>query len=201
MLVDFLSNLLFSTVWDVIFGTLATLIAAYFTYKSRHLLVAPVWPILFNGLIIGTMLTYMIGTVAWLPWLTMVGEVTMEVLIPLVMANLYDFGVCMQDMTVVILRSVQLVMCAVMSLLFGMASAVFASKAATGFAKNLRHDMFYRVQNFDFANIDKFSTASIITRITSDVATLQMCFQMMIRMAIRCPSRSWTSAALPTVCC
>ena len=117
----------------------------------------------------------------------MIGEVAMEVIIPLVMADLYDYGVCMQDMTVVVLRSVQLVMCAVMSLLFGMASAVFASKAATGFAKNLRHDMFHHVQNFSFHNIDKFSTASIVTRLTSDVANIQMTFQMMIRMAVRCP--------------
>lgn len=71
-----ISSLLFSTVWDAIFGTLATLIAAYFTYKSRHLLVAPVWPILFNGLIIGTMLTLMMtGGFAWIPWLTMCFEI------------------------------------------------------------------------------------------------------------------------------
>ncbi|MBQ7936379.1 MAG: QueT transporter family protein [Clostridia bacterium] len=71
-----LSNLLFSTVWDVVFGSLATLIAAYFTYKSNHLLVAPIWPILFNGLIIGTMLTFMIlGHFEWLAWLTMMLEV------------------------------------------------------------------------------------------------------------------------------
>jgi uncharacterized membrane protein len=71
-----ISNLLFSTPWDALFGTLATLIAAYFTYKSRHILVAPIWPILFNGLIIGTMLTFMmVGSFQWLPWLTMVGEV------------------------------------------------------------------------------------------------------------------------------
>ena len=119
--------------------------------------------------------------------LCMVGEVTMEVIIPLVMANLYDYGVVMQDMQVVIVKSIQLVLCALASLGFGVASAIFASKAGTGFAKNLRHDMFYRVQKFSFSNIDKFSTASIVTRPTSDVANLQMTFQMMIRMAIRCP--------------
>lgn len=71
-----LSNLLFSTVWDALFGTLATLIAAYFTYKSRRMLIAPIWPILFNGIIIGTMLTFMIiGEFQWLPWLTMMFEV------------------------------------------------------------------------------------------------------------------------------
>ena len=124
---------------------------------------------------------------AFLSPLCMIGEVTMEVLIPLVMANLYDFGIEMQDMSIIITRSMQLVICAAMSLCFGVLSAVFAAKAATGFAKNLRHDMFYRVQKFSFSNIDKFSSASIVTRLTSDVANLQMTFQMLIRMAIRCP--------------
>ena len=119
--------------------------------------------------------------------LCMVGEVTMEVLIPLVMAQLYDYGIVMQNMQIVVTRSVLLVLCAIASLSFGVASAVFASKAGTGFAKNLRHDMFYNVQKFSFSNIDKFSSASIVTRLTSDVANLQMTFQMMIRMGIRCP--------------
>ena len=119
--------------------------------------------------------------------ITMIGEVTMEVLIPLVMASLYDYGVRLQDMQIVVTRSIQLVVCALMSLGFGVLSAVFASRAGTGFAKNLRQDMFYRVQRFSFGNIDKFSSASIVTRLTSDVANLQMTFQMMIRMAVRCP--------------
>ena len=124
---------------------------------------------------------------AMLSPLCMIGEVSMEVLIPLVMADLYDYGVVLQDMQVVITKSIQLVLFAIASLCFGVLSAVFASKAGTGFAKNLRHDMFYHVQKFSFANIDKFSSASIVTRLTSDVANLQMTFQMMIRMAIRCP--------------
>ena len=119
--------------------------------------------------------------------ITMIGEVAMEVLIPLVMASLYDYGVRLQDMQIVTTRSIQLVVCALMSLGFGVLSAVFASRAGTGFAKNLRQDMFYRVQRFSFGNIDKFSSASIVTRLTSDVANLQMTFQMMIRMAVRCP--------------
>ena len=119
--------------------------------------------------------------------LTMIGEVAMEVTIPLVMADLYDYGIKLQNMNVVVAKSILLVLCALASLCFGVASAVFASKAGTGFAKNLRHDMFHRVQSFGFANIDKFSTASIVTRLTSDVANLQMSFQMMIRMAIRSP--------------
>ena len=119
--------------------------------------------------------------------LCMVGEVAMEVLIPLVMADLYDYGIKLQDMQVVAAKSGILVLCALASLAFGVLSAAFASKAGTGFAKNLRHDMYHQVQDFSFSNIDKFSTASIVTRLTSDVATLQNTFQMMIRMAIRCP--------------
>ena len=119
--------------------------------------------------------------------LCMIGEVTMEVLIPLVMAKLYDYGIVGQNMTVVVQQSLLLMLCALASLCFGSASAVFAAKAGTGFAKNLRHDMYYHVQEFSFSNIDKFSTASIVTRLTSDVANIQMAFQMMIRMAIRCP--------------
>ena len=119
--------------------------------------------------------------------LCMVGEVAMEVVIPLVMADLYDYGIVAQNMQTVVLKSLQLVLCALAALVFGAMSATFAAKAGTGFAKNLRHDMYYHVQDYSFANIDKFSTSSIVTRLTSDVATLQMTFQMMIRMAIRCP--------------
>ena len=119
--------------------------------------------------------------------LCMVGEVAMEVVIPLVMADLYDYGIVAQNMQTVVLKSLQLVLCALAALAFGAMSATFAAKAGTGFAKNLRHDMYHHVQDYSFANIDKFSTSSIVTRLTSDVATLQMTFQMMIRMAIRCP--------------
>ena len=124
---------------------------------------------------------------AFLSPLCMIGEVSMEVLIPLVMADLYDYGIVMQNMNIVVTKSIQLIILALCSLSFGVASATFAAKAGTGFAKNLRHDMFYRVQNFSFSNIDRFSTASIVTRLTSDVANLQMTFQMMIRMAFRSP--------------
>ena len=125
--------------------------------------------------------------VAILSPLCMVGEVAMEVMIPLVMAELYDHGITMQNMSIVVTQSALLIVLAVCSLSFGVASAFFASKAGTGFAKNLRHDMFHHVQSFSFSNIDKFSTSSIVTRLTSDVANLQMTFQMMIRMAVRSP--------------
>ena len=119
--------------------------------------------------------------------LCMVGEVYMEVKIPLVLAKIVGLGVEMSDMGAVVKYGLVLVLYALCSLTFGVASAFFASYAATGFARNLRHDMYYNVQTFDFTNIDKFSTSSIVTRLTSDVANLQMAFQMMIRMAIRCP--------------
>ena len=117
----------------------------------------------------------------------MIGEVYMETRIPLVLAQVVDLGVEVGNMAAVVHYGGVLVLYALASLLFGIASAVLASYAATGFARNLRHDMYYQVQNFDFANIDKFSTASIVTRLTSDVANIQNTFQMMIRMAIRCP--------------
>ncbi len=118
--------------------------------------------------------------------LCMTGEVAMEMLIPLVMANLYDYGIALQDTNYILRKALLLVLCALTSLTFGIMSATFASKAATGFAKNLRHDMYHRLQSFSFSNIDKFSSSSIVTRLTSDVAHLQMTFQMLIRMTIRC---------------
>ena len=119
--------------------------------------------------------------------LCMTGEVYMEVLIPGIIAKIVDYGIKPGNMTVVWQQGLMLVLCALCSLAFGVASAVFASYAATGFARNLRHDMYHRVQTFDFGNIDKLSTSSIVTRLTSDIANIQMCFQMMIRMAVRCP--------------
>ena len=119
--------------------------------------------------------------------LCMVGEVYMEVRIPGIIAKIVDFGIEPGNLTVIWQQGIMLVLTALCSLLFGVGSAVFAAYGATGFSRNLRHDMYHRVQSFDFGNIDKFSTASIITRLTSDVANIQMCFQMMIRMAVRCP--------------
>ena len=119
--------------------------------------------------------------------LCMVGEVYMEVQIPMVLSKIVDLGVEMGNLEAVWQYGLRLILCAMGSLMFGVASAVAASHAGTGFARNLRHDMFYRVQTFDFSNIDKFTTSSIVTRLTSDVATIQMTFQMLIRIAVRCP--------------
>ena len=119
--------------------------------------------------------------------LCMIGEVYMEVKIPSIIAIVVDKGIEVGNIQVVWQQGLMLVLCALASLGFGVLSAVFAAYAATGFSRNLRRDMYHRVQSFDFGNIDKLSTASIVTRLTSDVANLQMCFQMMIRMAVRCP--------------
>ena len=119
--------------------------------------------------------------------LCMIGEVTMEILIPLVLAELLRQGIEPGNMAMVWKFGIQLAVCALCSLAFGVASAFFAAHASTGFARNLRHDMFAKVQTYDFSNIDKFSTSSIVTRLTSDVANLQMTFQMCIRMIFRTP--------------
>ena len=124
---------------------------------------------------------------AFLSPLCMIGEVYMEVRIPGIISAIVDKGIEVGNIAVVWQQGLMLILTALCSLLFGVASAVFAAHAATGFARNLRHDMYHRAQSFDFASIDKFSTASIVTRLTSDVANIQMCFQMMIRMAVRCP--------------
>jgi len=117
----------------------------------------------------------------------MIGEVTMEIFIPLVLAELLRQGIEPGNMAMVWKYGGLLALCALCSLLFGVASAFFASYASTGFARNLRHDMYGKVQTYDFSNIDKFSTSSIVTRLTSDVANLQMTFQMSIRMIFRTP--------------
>ena len=119
--------------------------------------------------------------------LCMVGEVYMEVRIPGIIATIVDKGIEVGNIDVVWQQGIILILTALCSLAFGVASAVFAAYAGTGYARNLRHDLYHKVQTFDFGNIDKFSTASIITRTTSDVANIQMCFQMLIRMAVRCP--------------
>jgi len=139
------------------------------------------------------MLKYLLRCVRQYKWaallspLCMVGEVAMETRIPRIISNIVDLGVEPGNITVVWQQGLLLVLCAFVSLGFGVLSAVFAAQAGTGFARNLRHDMYHKVQTFDFGNIDKFSTSSIITRLTSDVANIQMTFQMMIRMAVRCP--------------
>ncbi len=114
-------------------------------------------------------------------------EVVMEVLIPYYMAYLIDYGVDKADLSVVWKIGLLLVGFSFLSLFFGIAGGVSSAKAATGFAKNLRKDMFYNVQKFSFSNIDKFSTSSIVTRLTTDVSNIQMAYQMSMVMAVRAP--------------
>ncbi len=114
-------------------------------------------------------------------------EVVLDVIIPLVLALLIDKGIDGQDMAAIWKYGIILVLCAMLALVFGAAAGTFAARASTGFARNLRHDMYYNVQNFSFSNIDKFSTGSIVTRLTTDVTNVQNAFQMCTRIAVRCP--------------
>ncbi len=114
-------------------------------------------------------------------------EVILEVIIPLLMADLIDKGIYTGQMNVILKIGVQLVLASILSLIFGCLSGITASKASAGFAKNLRQDLYYKVQDFSFANIDKFSTAGIITRLTTDVSNVQMAFQMLTRIVVRTP--------------
>ena len=122
-----------------------------------------------------------------LAMVTISGEVVFEVIIPMLMANLIDYGIDAGNMNYIVKMGLVLLLSAAGQLLCGIASGKFAAEASSGFARNLRHDMFYKVQNFSFSNIDKFSTASIVTRLTTDVTNLQNTYQMIIRMAVRSP--------------
>ncbi len=114
-------------------------------------------------------------------------ECAFEVLIPLIMAKLIDYGIDSGDMNAIRKYGIILLLAAVISLAGGVGAGMTAANASAGFAKNLRRDMFYNVQTFSFANIDKFSTGSIITRLTTDISNVQMAFQMIIRGAARAP--------------
>ena len=120
--------------------------------------------------------------------ITVTFEVILEVIIPMLMAVLIDRGINRGSLPDILKTGALLVGCCVVSLLCGALSGGFCAKAGAGFAKNLRHDMFYRVQDYSFANIDKFSASSIITRMTTDVTNVQNAFQMIIRIAVRCPA-------------
>ena len=114
-------------------------------------------------------------------------EVIMEVLIPYLMARIIDVGIQNGDLNYIFKIGAILVVSAFLSLTFGMLSGRYAAKASSGFAKNLRQGMFYNIQNYSFTNIDKFSTSSLVTRLTTDVTNVQMAFQMIIRILVRAP--------------
>lgn len=113
-------------------------------------------------------------------------EVFMEILIPFLMATLIDH-IEAGNMSFIVQIGIILLVCAALALTFGGLAGKFAATASAGFAKNLRFDMFKRVQEFSFANIDHFSTGGIVTRLTTDVTNLQNAYQMIIRIAVRCP--------------
>ena len=118
----------------------------------------------------------------------MLGEAIMEILLPLIMANMIDYGIQDKNIAYTVKMGLLMILCTLISLSCGAGGGICASKAAMGFAKNLRSKLFHKVQTFSFANVDKFSTASLVTRLTTDVTNTQNAFQMMIRMAIRAPA-------------
>lgn len=119
--------------------------------------------------------------------IVMIGEVLMEVSIPMIMAKIVDNGIGRSDINYTVKMGVIIVAMAVLSLICGVLGGKFAAKAGMGFARNIRKKLFDKVQDFSFSNVDKFSTASLVTRLTTDVTNVQNTFMMIIRMAIRSP--------------
>ena len=139
--------------------------------------------------LLGSLREYKIYAI--LTMFSMVFEVAMEVAIPLI---IFEFGKCVSpgegadpDVNGMILYGCLMVVAAILSLVAGMLGGKFGAKASAGFAKNLRYDMFEAVQGYSFANIDKFSSSSLVTRLTTDVGNVQMSFMMIIRTAVRGP--------------
>lgn len=118
---------------------------------------------------------------------TIMGEVLLEVLIPFIMARIIDVGIANRDAAYVVKTGCLMVCAALLSLGFGVVAGRFAAVSSLGFARNLRRRLFGKVQDFSFSNVDKFSTASLVTRLTSDVTNAQNTFQMIVRMCVRSP--------------
>jgi len=114
-------------------------------------------------------------------------EVIMEVLIPFLITFLIDDGITQGDMAVILQFGFLLIVAAFISMFFGVRAGIYSAKASSGFAKNLRKDLYYKIQEFSFSNIDKFSSSSLITRLTTDVTNIQNAFLMIIRIAVRAP--------------
>ena len=115
-------------------------------------------------------------------------EALMEIFIPLLMAQLIDKGIDAGNMGEITKYGIVLLGAALLTMTFGVLAGKTAPMASAGFAKNLRQAMYYKVQEFSFANIDKFSTGSIVTRLTTDVTNVQQAFQMIIRITVRAPA-------------
>ena len=114
-------------------------------------------------------------------------EVLMEVLIPMEMAKIIDIGISGGDLGYIVQRGAILVIMAMLALFFGMQAGNTAAVAGAGYAKNLRHDIFYKIQEFSFKNIDHFSTSGLVTRMTTDITNVQMAYMMSIRLLARAP--------------
>lgn len=127
------------------------------------------------------------GLMAFLSALFVAAESVLEVFIPFLMMNIIDIGIANADLDYVIRTGAEMIALAVVALAAGVASGRCAAVAATGFARNLRRRLFNTLQDYSFANIDKFSTASLITRLTVDVTNTQMAFMMVIRVLVRAP--------------
>lgn len=119
--------------------------------------------------------------------LLIMGEVLLEVLIPLIMARIIDVGISNHDVGYVVKYGLIMILAALASLGFGVFAGKYAAVASVGFARNIRRRLFNKIQDFSFGNVDKFSTSSLITRLTTDVTNTQNTFQMIIRMCIRSP--------------
>lgn len=119
--------------------------------------------------------------------LTVMAEVFLEIFIPFLMAKIIDVGVINQDLAYVMKTGALMVLMALFSLLFGALSGKFAAIAGMGFAKGIRKKIFDKIQEFSFTNIDKFSTSSLVTRLTTDVTYTQMAFMLLIRVLVRAP--------------
>ena len=129
-------------------------------------------------------------------------EVLMEVLIPLEMAKIIDVGIANGDMSYILQRGLILVVMAMLALFFGVQAGNMAAIAGAGYARNLRHDIFYKVQDFSFKNIDHFSTSGLVTRMTTDITNIQMAYMMSIRLLARAPimiALSWIMTLLINV--
>ncbi len=119
--------------------------------------------------------------------LFVIGETLLEALIPYVISLLINDIKAGVGLSVILSYAWKLIALSLVALLFGYLSGIYSAKASTGFSKNLRHDIFENIQKFSFSNIDRFSNASLVTRLTTDIQTIQMAFMMIIRMAVRAP--------------
>ena len=114
-------------------------------------------------------------------------EVVMEIIVPFLMASIIDKGIYGGNLNVLAKLGIAMIICVLLGMLFGLLAGAKAAKAATGFARNLRQDMYFHIQGFSFSNIDKFSSAGIVTRLTTDITNMQNAYQMIIRIAVRAP--------------